>query len=882
MIKLKKKRKKYCERGSITVFLTMILIPTIVLSGLLTDLARIKLYSNQALVTSDNYAEAVLTQYDNVLKELYGLFAIRQDEDAMDAIETLQNYMKTSFDPSASSVEWKHLQNTAFNKGKSYDGFMPYKSADLKLDWEVADVKANLANEDVLATQIGDFMRYRVVEEGAEWILDLTEQTKNMKADIDVVSEKNELDKVAGDVMEAQKAFYRQLEKMNSYGDYLKALNSSYQKIFLGHTGDIRKGTKKDFYYFNQSLNSSNKENQERYDKYITAAEAAANGDTGSEKKTEEQDGKDSDKGDKKEKIDLNKEGTYFLSETDDIIDSYRDIYDGKQAQTYPVNFSNYQEEAQKLDKLADDYAKAVAATAKKKEQMEQALSSDNVSDSLKESMEDEVKNQYGTLLDPKTENDYKAIAQIFLQQVDNDAMKEEADLISECLEDYQKYYLRYYYGLQDSIEQRPDTAGAIQISRHYKDFKSVSSYAEIYRQLEDAYGQTGNSKQLEKKAKSKKKEAEKYSKEAQENLKKEEEKCSARNIPSGVGIGKDGKAKIFDFSGIIESAKEMVDTSGIAETGNELLLKIYTTTYDCGMFSDRVTEKKDKEAISLTDYPISENINYLYGAELEYLFGGFKNSNENLKQTRNQILTFRASMNMIASFTISDVNTAINEISSAFMEVPPLAIAVNAALRLGFTAAESYGDWRLLKDGKSVAVMKMKLTDLSAYDSIVSLLPGLAEKKGQKDETKSGDKTESSKVSLKKTDEIKLDLNKTDSEKGAITKGTKTTLKLNYEQYMVALLLLFTSSKDIIGRTGDLICLNVNNVTQGSDFSKLTFTMDKAVTAVKASCSVHLNYAVMPDGFAKTLFKEDEAGTYKSMKEVEKHYYKYSIVRGY
>ena len=48
-----------------------------------------------------------------------------------------------------------------------------------------------------------------------------------------------------------------------------------------------------------------------------------------------------------------------------------------------------------------------------------------------------------------------------------------------------------------------------------------------------------------------------------------------------------------------------MVDTSGIAETGNELLLKIYTTTYDCGMFSDRVTEKKDEEAISLTDYPI-------------------------------------------------------------------------------------------------------------------------------------------------------------------------------------------------------------------------------------------------------------------------------------
>ena len=42
-------------KGSITVLVTLILVPTIFFTGFMVDLARIKLYGNQAVMTADNY-----------------------------------------------------------------------------------------------------------------------------------------------------------------------------------------------------------------------------------------------------------------------------------------------------------------------------------------------------------------------------------------------------------------------------------------------------------------------------------------------------------------------------------------------------------------------------------------------------------------------------------------------------------------------------------------------------------------------------------------------------------------------------------------------------------------------------------------------------------
>ncbi len=56
----------------------------------------------------------------------------------------------------------------------------------------------------------------------------------------------------------------------------------------------------------------------------------------------------------------------------------------------------------------------------------------------------------------------------------------------------------------------------------------------------------------------------------------------------------------------------------------------------------------------------MSPDINYLYGAELEYLLGGYNNSVSNLNKSRNIICGVRETMNFAASYEITEINEAI------------------------------------------------------------------------------------------------------------------------------------------------------------------------------------------------------------------------------
>lgn len=825
------RRYGFREKGSVTVFLTMIIIPTIFLTGLLTDLARIKLYSNQALMAADNYGEAVLTEYDNVLKELYGLFSVTQSEEGLKAVETLQDYMKTSFDPGANSAQYKHFNGTLFNKGKSYDGdFMPYKQADVQLGWEAASADANLKNEEVLSTQIGDFMRYRIVKEGADWLLDALETAKHVDADTEVMDKKTDLDDQVAKALEAQKAFYEQLKKMDTYYEgYLKyGLNKNYQ---------------------NAKKQIDDMEKSERYKKYIAAAEAEENTvqpDAGEADTDEEQEEENS--------IDLNAEGVYFRRLLDNAIKPYQnDYHNGQPSGNYPVAFENYEEEAEKLMAAARKFKKEADKIESAASQVNDLLKNNSdISSNLKENVQKELDESYADVIDPNTADTYIAIAEVFQSPENighNKDFLDQATKISYSLDNEKSYYLRFYEGIQDRYEPgyniKKERKSDISISE-FHDFKKNPAYSNAYNNLKKSFDEGSTDNEAEKQAKKGKNAAEDKQKEIEKEFNDEDESTSARNIPAGVDMGKDGKAGVFHFGGMIKSAASLLDMNW-REAGNELLLKVYTVVYDFGMFSDRVTEKKEEDQKSLTGYPLCQDINYLYGAELEYLYGGFKNSAENLKEARNQIVLFRAAVNFASTYTVEEVNTAIRMITEACTAVNPLlGIAAAAALRLGVAAIETSADWSQLKEGKSVVLIKRKLNELSAYDEIVDLIPGVGEKKNT---SSAGDQ------------------------------GAEKTIKLNYEQYLTVLLIIFTSRDAIIQRTGDLICLNVNNVEQGSDFTSLAFQMDQAITAVKSSCSVHLDYAVMPDGFAK---KAADTGTYQSIMEYEKHYYKYSIVRGY
>ena len=217
-----KRRRTYGSHGIITVFVTLIMIPVVAITSLMVDLARLKLYSSQAVMAADSYGSAVLSEFDNLLKQLYGLFSVTQDEEGLAAVEKLAEYAGYSFDPSGGGME--------------ADGFMPYKDADVEMEWEKVE-GASLSNNNVLMTQISDFMKYRIVEEVLEegGLLDFLGEFESYEADTKAVEKRKEITESSTEALEVINSYYGELRKLAAYPDYLDAR----EKAFLDYSEEL-------------------------------------------------------------------------------------------------------------------------------------------------------------------------------------------------------------------------------------------------------------------------------------------------------------------------------------------------------------------------------------------------------------------------------------------------------------------------------------------------------------------------------------------------------------------------------------------------------------------------------------------------------------------
>ena len=64
------------NRGSVTVFVTLLLIPSILVTGTAVDLSRI--HTARSIVQDANQlaANSLLTQYEAMVQDIYGLYGI--------------------------------------------------------------------------------------------------------------------------------------------------------------------------------------------------------------------------------------------------------------------------------------------------------------------------------------------------------------------------------------------------------------------------------------------------------------------------------------------------------------------------------------------------------------------------------------------------------------------------------------------------------------------------------------------------------------------------------------------------------------------------------------------------------------------------------------
>ncbi len=827
-------RKSDGSAGSITIMVTLILIPTMVVNGFFVDLARLKLWGNQAVMTADNYGEGVLTIYDNLLKELYGLFAVSQSEDGRKALDSLDEYIKSSFDPNSSTISWDHVAL----KNKSYSGFMPYSSADIELSWE-AEKSANLGNRSVLTTQIGDFMRFRIVQAmsgSAESVLSAVDALKNTAANSKALEAKSDLDDEVEELLEAVEGFYNAATVAKQYPNFLDALNkarkSAYDQIeTIGNSESLK-------LYREYTDNESAIKAAEKHQKNLKKGESLSQ--------------EEKDLLALKARYDADPDARKNVLEKK-FVEAYT-VYKEK-TDVEPIDFGNFEKISSALYSLADNIEKKYKSVKEHLQKLEDTLANESVSEELKDGLNEDIETikkvipdseegakPYYELADEFKGGGSKGLNFTFNNEAESTAQK--------TYEDMKNKSAAYIKGEAVSSV----LVGAIN-SERYNNFMFDTDCAKLYNDLKSLFGTSGGDGE---KYEKKKKAAKKATSNANKAL-SESEKSEARDIPKSFSMGDDG-GSVFDnltIKRLISTAADAFDAGSFVEGGNKAILNFYTVAYDFSMFSSRMTNVEPKSddqnsnsssseektvATSLTGYELSKKINYLYKAELEYIFGGHKSSVGNLNEVRNKIIAFRVICNYSATYTISEVNKAIKAIGSAASAVNPLlGIAVVAALRIAVTAVESIADWNELKDGESVNVFKTKLEHMTAYDQIKDLI-----------ESKS-------------------------------SAGKKeASFQLNYQQYLIALIIFLTPGSDIASRTGDLIELNVNTVQQGigetGKLSELKFKMSSAVTAVKTTCAVQLDFVVMPKDMAKIFLGDD----YDSLEGYMKNQYVFHVSRSY
>jgi hypothetical protein len=166
-------------KGAVTVMVTLLLIPSILLSGTAVDLAR--LYTARSILQDANQlaANSVLTQYNALLQDLYGLYGVMAD------------------DPVLAGMLDEYIQAAVFGEDwieKGLGTFQLFYGSNLQPVNVETPEGQHLANAEVLRRQIEDYMKFRGPVIIVEDILSLLGSMDKLKDDAEAIRKKMDID----------------------------------------------------------------------------------------------------------------------------------------------------------------------------------------------------------------------------------------------------------------------------------------------------------------------------------------------------------------------------------------------------------------------------------------------------------------------------------------------------------------------------------------------------------------------------------------------------------------------------------------------------------------------------------------------------------------
>ncbi|MDO4802418.1 MAG: hypothetical protein Q4A15_09665, partial [Prevotellaceae bacterium] len=189
----------------------IVLVPMLVLSSIFVDMSRIKLAESVAKSSGELTLNTALTNYDAVLKDMYGLFATSQNTDEL--FENLENYYRQCIEAAGvAEADADNYVDQIMQFVRSQTGTDDLMNMNLTSFEVTKPTGGSLANPAVLKSQIVEFMKYRAPINLGTGIFDALSSMKNLKKQNELVKNKNKFYDQQTSMMEKLESVWNDLE----------------------------------------------------------------------------------------------------------------------------------------------------------------------------------------------------------------------------------------------------------------------------------------------------------------------------------------------------------------------------------------------------------------------------------------------------------------------------------------------------------------------------------------------------------------------------------------------------------------------------------------------------------------------------------------------
>ena len=694
-------------KGAVTVFVTLLMIPAILVSGTAVDAARIYMTRNSVQNANQLAANASLASYNALLKDMYALFGFMSD------------------DPELAAMMNEYIQITIYGKDPDKGTFRSFLGSD---DYTAnLEFTGTLRDPGVLKQQILEYMKFRGPAIIIQRIFDSLDSgaVDRIEQDSDILDLKEEIDNTLEDILEKYDDLYYAIMQADScrtnQGENPRSLNGRYVSI-----SDI----------LNDSIIPDLNEIRECF---------AIMEDARVRIKT-----------------------ALIPKDRDDILDMYsltlgiirnRAQRIESNISQMKINAENFRQYFRRVVEIANDIDSKSESLQIKLADLKGKLDRDECSPGVKAAFtQPPPSDPFGkplierydelleTVISPMArryrDEGYKYIDDIVLPALEEpdfiryrDYKKEVAGEVTEdnslTLDQLKSLSSDPDFGIYSTTNRAAYFAGLTDLSPDdpdYVDFQDLRHFlpgpfyrfgnrshfgdeqADFWELLESMI--TGGGSQFIDMTTG-------TTSTGSGGSKKEQKKQidAIKNRDSGdTDVPSSGAQRIDDPDwvrtndnlSITSLAKNVIklfsNPKGIFRDSQDFALIL---TYDMSMFSHYTTSKPNGGTdYSITGVPKSPKVNYYYQSEWEYLLVGQKNASDNLKDIKDLIYKIRLIVNFIAIWNITQINNVITLIRA--LPIPfGIPFVLGELARLAFLFAETSLDVSRLRKGYKVALFK-------------------------------------------------------------------------------------------------------------------------------------------------------------------------------